>query len=225
MSIISHRDFDAYVNDVKAIPSANTNVINQKKISASTNYTLKNDYIDKNTEIYVFDKEIKESTVDTVSDYEELYSYDENGNASLKIIHPKLQEKKELLIQLCEQEGIYIKVTEDVRTVQRQNELYAKGRTTSGSIVTNAQGSDYKSYHQWGIAFDVCINIKGSAYDVDLLKRIGELGKSIGLEWGGDWTSIVDMPHFQLAGYDINELLEQYGDPAGFAKTWDFSVG
>jgi D-alanyl-D-alanine carboxypeptidase len=27
---------------------------------------------------------------------------------------------------------------------------------------------------------------------------VGAIGKNLGLEWGGDWTSIIDKPHFQL---------------------------
>lgn len=156
---------------------------------------------------------------------DELYSYDENGYVSLKKVHPELEDKIERLIDLCSKEGIPIKITEDLRSVEKQNALYAKGRTTSGNIVTNATGKDYSSFHQWGIAFDICINEVDDAYNIEKLKRVGELGKSIGLEWGGDWTSIVDMPHFQLSGYEdgIQALKEQYQNPADFADTWDFS--
>jgi len=27
---------------------------------------------------------------------------------------------------------------------------------------------------------------------------VGAIGKSVGLEWGGDWTRLPDRPHFQL---------------------------
>lgn len=156
----------------------------------------------------------------------QLYDYDENGNVSLKETHPILKEKMELLQELCKQEGINIKITESVRTVERQNELYEKGRSTSGDIVTNAKGEDYNSFHQWGIAFDICINEIDNAYNIEKLKRVGEIGKSIGLEWGGDWTTFTDMPHFQLPGYEdgISKLKEQYENPAEFADTWYIEV-
>lgn len=130
-----------------------------------------------------------------------MYSYDENGNVSLKKIHPFLEKKIEHLKQLCIEAGIPIKIVEDIRSFQRQDDLYSRGRTTSGNIVTNAQGSDYSSLHQWGITFDVCINIVGDAYNDEKLKKVGEIGKSIGLDWGGDWENFVDMPHFQLSEY------------------------
>lgn len=41
--------------------------------------------------------------------------------------------------------------------------------------------------------------------------KIGDIGKAHGFEWGGDWTSIVDKPHFQMDyGYTIGQLLEMY---------------
>jgi peptidoglycan L-alanyl-D-glutamate endopeptidase CwlK len=30
--------------------------------------------------------------------------------------------------------------------------------------------------------------------------KAAELGKSVGLEWGGDWKGFKDMPHFQYTG-------------------------
>ncbi len=150
------------------------------------------------------------------------YTIDENGDVSLKVVHPELKDKMEKLVNKCSDYGIDIKITESVRTVSRQNQLYNQGRTTKGEIVTNAKGSDYSSNHQWGIAFDVCIN--GSSvdemYDVQKLKKVGEIGKSIGLEWGGDWESFVDMPHFQLPYYGSGpkKLKAMYGNPAIFCE-------
>lgn len=133
------------------------------------------------------------------------------------------------LVELSEKEGIPIRVTETVRTVKRQNKLYNKGRDDEGNIikkekvVTNAKGEDYSSLHQWGIAFDICIDEKGSEYDEEKLKKVGELGKSIGLEWGGDWTTFEDTPHFQLKGYgsSVQVLKDEYQNPGNFADTWN----
>lgn len=134
--------------------------------------------------------------------------------------NPELEEKMNELERLCIEQGINIRITETIRSVDRQNELYAKGRTTPGNVVTNAKGSDYNSMHQWGIAFDVCINEVENAYNIEKLRQVGEIGKSIGLEWGGDWKDFVDMPHFQLAGYSIDELKTKYNDPGGFSNSW-----
>ena len=33
--------------------------------------------------------------------------------------------------------------------------------------------------------------------DAEKFKKMGRLGKQVGLEWGGDFKDIVDYPHFQ----------------------------
>lgn len=161
---------------------------------------------------------VLEGKVDTSN----LYTYDKNGRVSLNELHPKVEDMKNQLIEECARQGIPIKITESVRSVGRQDQLYAQGRTAPGSRVTNAKGSSYSSNHQWGIAFDVCM-ANGDPYDVDKLKQVGEIGKSIGLEWGGDWTTIVDMPHFQLSDYGsgTKEIKAMYGTPDKFANTWN----
>lgn len=98
------------------------------------------------------------------------------------------------LIEECKKQGIDIKITETYRSQARQDYLYAQGRTRPGNIVTNAKTSVHTSRK----AFDVCINVKGNEYDEALLKRVGKIGESIGLEWGGNWSSFKDSPHFQM---------------------------
>ena len=149
----------------------------------------------------------------------------------VKKLHPKLQQKLKELIALCAKNGIKIKVTECVRTIQEQDALYAKGRTVPGSKVTNCKGSSYSSMHQWGVAFDYVINQDtdndsdidiNDLYNSKLMSVVGKLGQSIGLEWGGSWKSIVDKPHFQLPdwGSTATKLKATYGTPEKFMKTW-----
>jgi len=49
------------------------------------------------------------------------------------------------------------------------------------------------------VAFD-CGLFRGKTYleESPLYKEVGGIGKSLGLEWGGDWKSIVDEPHFEV---------------------------
>ena len=147
-------------------------------------------------------------------------------------VHPRLQKKVAQLIELCKKNGITIGITECFRTVQEQNALYAQGRTTPGHIVTNASGTSYRSMHQWGVAFDFCLRMDvdkdGSISDdafndsTGLFEKVGALGKTLGLEWGGDWTSIKDRPHFQLPdwGSTATKLINTYGTPDKFRATW-----
>ena len=63
----------------------------------------------------------------------------------LNELHPKLKSLAQKLIEECTKQNIPIIVTETYRSVARQDYLYAQGRTRSGSVVTNAKGSDMSS--------------------------------------------------------------------------------
>lgn len=146
--------------------------------------------------------------------------------------HPVLQKKAKKLVAECKKQGIDIKIGECIRTVREQDALYAKGRTVKGTIVTNAKGSTYSSMHQWGIAFDFYLNedvdkdgkTSDDAFNnsTGLFEEVGVIGKKIGLEWGGGWSSIKDRPHFQLPnwGSTTHKLKEKYKTPERFMATW-----
>ena len=148
-------------------------------------------------------------------------------------LHPTLQKKVVELQKECLKAGIKIKIGECVRTEAEQNALYAKGRTAPGSIVTNAKGNSYSSMHQWGVAFDFFLDMDvdkdGKKSDdafnnaTKLFNKVGAIGKKLGLEWGGDWKSIKDLPHFQLPywGSTATQLKKKYGTPEKFKETWD----
>ena len=149
----------------------------------------------------------------------------------VKQLHPELQEKLALLQKKCSQKGITIRATECLRTAKEQDALYAKGRTAPGHKVTNAQGKDAKSMHQWGVAVDIVIDMDSDKdgdidirdlYNAKLLNVVGKIGESIGLEWGGSWKSIVDKPHFQLPDWGSTpaKLKAMYGTPEKFIATW-----
>lgn len=101
--------------------------------------------------------------------------------------------------------GFPMIVTSTVRTTDQQQALYAKGRTTPGPIVTNADGVIKTSNHQakadgWGHAVDCAFLINGTpSWDLRLpWATYGACGKALGLQWGGDWNSLVDLPHLEL---------------------------
>lgn len=141
-------------------------------------------------------------------------------------LHPYLQELVSLLIKKCDAQGLKIGISECVRTVKEQNDLYAKGRTVGGSIVTNAKGTSYSSCHQWGIAFDFYRNDGKGAYNEsgNFFEKVGKIGQSLNLEWGGTWVSIKDKPHFQLPiyGSSASTLKKLYTTPSNFMKSLDY---
>lgn len=125
----------------------------------------------------------------------------------LNELHPYVKHLAEKLLAECKRQGLNIIITETYRTKERQDYLYAQGRTRPGNIVTNAKGASMQSIHQWRLAFDICHNKRGDEYNMTILNKAAKIAKSFGLEWGGDWTSFTDYPHFQyVEGLDIADL-------------------
>lgn len=142
----------------------------------------------------------------------------------ITLCHPRLQVLAAKLVEECSKQGLIIKIGETYRTVAEQDALYAQGRTTPGNIVTNAPGSTYSSYHQWGTAFDFFRNDGQGAYNEsgNFFNKVGAIGVGLGLEWGGNWKSPVDKPHFQLPdwGSSTAGIKKVYANPDEFKKTW-----
>ncbi len=101
------------------------------------------------------------------------------------------------LVLKAKDAGITIQIISGLRSYDEQNALYAKGRTAGGSKVTNAPGG--YSNHNFGVAFDIGV-FDGAKYveESPRYKVVGALGMELGLEWGGNWKTIEDQPHFQL---------------------------
>jgi len=129
--------------------------------------------------------------------------------ADIKNLHPVLQDLVNKFISACSKEGITVGITQGFRSIAYQNELYAQGRTKPGLIVTNCRGG--YSPHNYGLAFDFCIYENGKINWDSRNKKwglAGNIGKSLGLTWGGDWKQFVDLPHLEfLFGLNINKLL------------------
>ncbi len=104
--------------------------------------------------------------------------------------------------------GITINIISGTRSFDEQDRLYARGRTASGLKVTNARGGF--SNHNFGIAFDVGV-FNGNRYvpESPLYKAVGALGMELGLEWGGNWKTIIDQPHFQLCPAWADDMPER----------------
>ncbi len=122
---------------------------------------------------------------------------DARSEGVIATLHPQVRPYARALVLKAAAAGITIKVISGLRTYAEQEALYAKGRTKPGPKVTNARGG--YSNHNFGIAFDVGV-FDGTRYvpESPRYKAVGALGTEIGLEWGGNWKTIKDEPHFQL---------------------------
>jgi peptidoglycan LD-endopeptidase CwlK len=122
---------------------------------------------------------------------------DPRSEKTIATLRPQVQPIARALVQKAAVSGICIKIICGLRTYAEQDALYAQGRTSPGNIVTRAKGG--YSNHNFGIAFDVGV-FEGNKYlsDSPKYKAVGVLGSDLGLEWGGNWKTISDQPHFQL---------------------------
>lgn len=122
---------------------------------------------------------------------------DPRSEQNIASLLPEVRPLARALVQKAAASEIEIRVISGTRSIEEQDALYAQGRTTPGPKVTNARGG--YSNHNFGIAFDVGV-FSGARYLAasSKYKAVGALGMDLGLEWGGNWTSIRDEPHFQL---------------------------
>jgi len=121
---------------------------------------------------------------------------------------PEVQPFARALVQKAASNGIKIRIISGFRSYAEQDALYAQGRTAPGDVVTKAKGG--YSNHNFGIAFDVGV-YEGAAYlgESPKYKAVGALGLELGLEWGGNWKTLIDEPHFQLRPDWALELSEK----------------
>lgn len=139
---------------------------------------------------------IKSKTAD-VDPAKVIDTVDPRSEKVIATLLPVVQPIARTLVQRAAQNGIQIRVISGLRSYAEQDELYAQGRTKPGDRITNAR-SGY-STHNFGIAFDIGV-FEGSKYLAESAKykAVGVLGMDLGLEWGGNWKTMIDQPHFQL---------------------------
>ncbi|HJU75620.1 MAG TPA: M15 family metallopeptidase [Gemmatimonadaceae bacterium] len=129
----------------------------------------------------------------------DLGMFDVASERYIRTLQPKAQREARAFLQRVLQAGISARILSGTRTYAEQNRLYRKGRYGDTSpIVTKARGG--RSNHNFGIAWDISIFESGKYLgNSPLYARAATVGKVSGIEWGGDWTSFVDEPHYQLA--------------------------
>ena len=93
------------------------------------------------------------------------------------------------------------------RTVAEQQALYAQGRTKPGPIVTSKDGVKKKSKHNYSPS--LAVDIAPWPIDWNDIKRFKELAVvvkkaadtvGVAIQWGGDWKTFKDWPHWEIKG-------------------------
>jgi peptidoglycan L-alanyl-D-glutamate endopeptidase CwlK len=121
---------------------------------------------------------------------------DPRSEKNLATVQPELAKLGRELLRRLAAEGLTFRVTSGNRTQAEQAALYAQGRTARGPRVTWT----LKSRHIGGRAIDLTLfSGKNPVWESKHYDRAGEVGKQLGLVWGGDWKRTKDLPHFELA--------------------------
>ena len=114
-----------------------------------------------------------------------------SSQAKLKGVHPDLVR---VILRAARDGAPRFVVTEGLRTVARQRQLFAAKATRT-----------MKSRHIHGFAVDIAPVVGGKAsYDwpayYPLARAIKAAAKAekVPLRWGGDWVSFKDGPHWEL---------------------------
>lgn len=135
------------------------------------------------------------------------------ADRDLEKLSPEMRVKAYLFCQKCLLRGVDVLIYETWRSQDRQDALWAQGRTVPGRKVTWTKTSkhgrvDPVTKAPASDAFDAVPRIKGvpdwSARKEYLI--MGDVAKELGLRWGGNWDGDDkpgepgenDSPHFEL---------------------------
>jgi peptidoglycan L-alanyl-D-glutamate endopeptidase CwlK len=128
-------------------------------------------------------------------------------------LHPSVRDEVKKIITECDialSGRAKVRISQGLRTFKEQDDLYSQGRTKPGKKVTNAKGG--QSVHNYGFAVDIVLIIDGKTASWDTKTdwdgdkqsdwmEVVVIFKKNGWNWGGDWISFKDMPHFEKKGF------------------------
>jgi len=117
------------------------------------------------------------------------YRLSQRSMQNLSGVHPDLVAVVKRAIEITEQD---FSVIEGVRNIDRQRKLVAQGKSqTMNSRHLTGHAVDLAPYPlswDWEYFYPIADAMKQAAEELD-----------VDLEWGGDWESFPDGPHWQLS--------------------------
>ncbi len=158
--------------------------------------------------VVVINRKRLKKTVKKTADFIADKTWDIYTDRRIATLHPLIREKASEFINKAEKAGYLLRVVSALRTWEQQTAIYNQphdGKDNDGDGIideadekaTNAKAG--QSYHNYGLAIDV-VQIKNgkTIWNNPNWSKIAAIGKSLGFEWGGDWKSFKDLPHFQI---------------------------
>ncbi|MDB5279920.1 MAG: peptidase and D,D-carboxypeptidase VanY/endolysin [Ferruginibacter sp.] len=140
---------------------------------------------------------------------------DAKSESNIVTLIPDAQIAARKFLAILTAAGKDIRILSGTRTYAEQDALYKQGRNGNTlPKVTNAKGG--QSNHNFGLAWDIGVFENGNYVGTDSkYKAIPAmvLPQLPQLEWGGNWISFKDFPHYQLKSVsdsvaDIRNLFE-----------------
>ena len=124
-------------------------------------------------------------------------------------LHPSVRNEVSKIINECDKALMgraKVRISQGLRTFAEQDALYKKRPK-----VTNAKGG--KSVHNYGFAVDIVMIIDGKVASWDTAKdwdndKVADWYECVkifakyGWDWGGNWKSFKDLPHFDKRGFN-----------------------
>lgn len=138
-------------------------------------------------------------------------------------LHPFVREEVKQIIRECNTAltgRAKIRITQGLRTFKEQDDLYSIGRTKPGKKVTNAKAG--QSIHNYGLAVDICLIIDGKTASWDTAKdwdndKVADWYECVkifakhGWDWGGNWKTFKDLPHFEKKSFQAKNGIIKTG--------------
>ena len=126
------------------------------------------------------------------------------ASRSLDDLAPRVRALALAFLAECQRQGLPVLIYCTLRSDAEQADLYARGRTAPGAIVTNARPGQslhnpQRDGHAW--AFDAVPLVAGQPAwsDEAALLAMGAAGERVGLEWAGRWRGkLRERVHFQI---------------------------
>lgn len=123
----------------------------------------------------------------------------EQANRNWDLLNATFRQRLLVVFHIMQsQYGYHMVMIEGYRSRERQAQLASKG-----SDVT--QAGPGQSYHQYGLAADCAFYRNGqlvisakSDWAMRGYQLYGQVAESVGMVWGGSWTSIKDLGHVEM---------------------------
>lgn len=144
--------------------------------------------------------------------------------SGLDLLMPAFRERLERVVSRARDGGLSVHVFETLRTGERQEALFAQGRTLPGPVITRARAD--LSWHQYGLAADLAFDANPKTPKVEWSwngnwKRLGELIVSEGLTWyGSPGSPFREAPHCQLTGGLPLSVARSLKSKGGLPMVW-----